>query len=145
MRAHVWALLMLAASVAACGAGEPKDGQGVAGQISASPPSPGQPADIQFRSRPDPPSTGDNTFEVTVRTPDGSPIDDAVVTAVFSMPAMPTMNMPAMKSTVTLASTGSGTYQGTGRLSMGGTWQVAVTATRAGDELGRKEFSVVTK
>ena len=39
----------------------------------------------RLRSEPDPPKSGDNTIEVTVRQPDGSPITDAAVTAVFSM------------------------------------------------------------
>jgi len=53
---------------------------------------------IEFLSEPDPPKAGDNTIAVTVRQPDGTAITDAAVTAVFSMPAMPAMNMPAMRS-----------------------------------------------
>src|ERR1044072_2902081 len=53
---------------------------------------------IDFSSEPDPPKTGDNTIEVTVRQPNGTAITDAAVTAVFSMPAMPAMNMPAMRA-----------------------------------------------
>ena len=100
---------------------------------------------IDFRSEPDPPEAGDNTFEVAVKQPDGSPVTDATVTTVFSMPAMPSMNMPAMRSTVTLTQDVSGRYRGTGQLSMGGTWNVAVTVSRGPEELGRKNFSVVVK
>lgn len=100
---------------------------------------------IEFRSEPDPPEAGDNTLEVTVRQADGSPVTGATVTAVFSMPAMPSMNMPAMRSTATLAHEASGRYRGTGQLSMGGTWNVTVTVSRGPEELGRKNFSVVAK
>jgi len=100
---------------------------------------------IEFRSEPDPPKMGGNSFEVTVKQPDGSPVTDATVTTVFSMPAMPSMNMPAMRSTATLAHEVSGRYRGTGQLSMGGTWTVMVTVSRGPKELGSKKFSVVAK
>jgi nitrogen fixation protein FixH len=100
---------------------------------------------IEFRSEPDPPEAGDNTIEVTVKQPDGSPLTDATVTAVFSMPAMPSMNKPAMKSTMTLPHESAGRYRGTGQLSMGGTWTVTVTVSRGAEELGRKSLSVVAK
>ena len=100
---------------------------------------------IDFRSEPDPPKSGDNTIEVTVRQPDGAPVTDAVVTAVFSMPAMPAMNMPAMRSETKLTHVEGGLYRGMGQLSMAGTWNVTVTATREGEPLGRRSFSVVAK
>lgn len=100
---------------------------------------------IEFRSEPDPPEAGSNTFEVTVKQPDGTPVSDATVTTVFSMPAMPSMNMPAMRSTATLAHQGSGQYRGPGQLSMGGTWNVTVTVSRGAEELGSKKFSVVAR
>ena len=53
--------------------------------------------EIQFRSEADPPASGDNTFEVIVAK-DGVRVDDAQVNAAFSMPAMPSMNMPEMHS-----------------------------------------------
>jgi nitrogen fixation protein FixH len=95
---------------------------------------------------PDPPRSGDNTFEVTVKQPDGTPVSDASVTAVFSMPAMPAMNMPAMRSDASLTRVGNGTYRGTGQLSIGGTWNVLVSVSRGGAEpLGVKRFSVIAK
>ena len=100
---------------------------------------------IDFRSEPDPPKSGDNTIEVTVRQPDGTAITDAAVTAVFSMPAMPAMNMPAMRSETTLTHVEGGRYRGMGQLSMAGTWNVTVTATRAGEPIGRRSFSIVAK
>ena len=100
---------------------------------------------IEFRSEPDPPRSGDNTFEVNVTQPDGSPVIDATVTTVFSMPAMPSMNMPAMRSVATLTSQSAGRYRGTGQLSMGGTWNVLITVARGSEELGRKNLSVIAR
>ncbi len=100
---------------------------------------------IEFRSEPGPPASGDNTFEVTVTQPDGSPVTDATVEAVFSMPAMPSMNMPAMRSTAALPHQGSGRYRGDGQLSMSGTWNVIVTVSRGAEELGRRNLSLIAK
>jgi len=102
-------------------------------------------ATIEFRSEPDPPKSGDNAIEVTVRQPDGTAVTDASVSAVFSMPPMPAMNMPAMRSEVKLAHVEGGLYRGMGQLAMAGTWNVTVTATREGEPVGRRSFSVVAK
>jgi nitrogen fixation protein FixH len=100
---------------------------------------------VTFASAPDPPAEGDNTFDVTVRQSDGSPVTDATVTAVFSMPAMPSMNMPAMRSEAVLQHDADGRYRGTGQLSMGGTWNVAVTVARGDEELGTRRLSIVAQ
>ena len=105
----------------------------------------GQTVAIEFRSEPDPPASGENTFEILVTEPDGSPVTDATVETVFSMPALPSMNMPAMRSTATLTHEGSGRYRGSGQLSMGGTWNVIVTASRGAEEIGRLNFSVIAR
>jgi len=123
--------------------GETTQGQGStpASQSDAA----GQNVAIEFRSEPDPPASGDNTFEVVVTQPDGSPVTDATVEAVFSMPAMPSMNMPAMRSTAAMPHQGSGRYRGAGQLAMSGTWNVIVTASRGAEEIGRRNFSVIAK
>jgi hypothetical protein len=100
--------------------------------------------EIQLRSPSGPPTTGTNTFEAVVRK-DGVPVTDATVTAVFSMPAMPSMNMPAMQSTATLIPQGNGSYQGTSELSMAGTWNVKVAVVRNGETLGAQTLSLVAK
>jgi hypothetical protein len=100
---------------------------------------------VTFASEPDPPRSGDNGFVVTVKQPDGSPLTDGVIKAVFSMPAMPSMNMPAMRSDAALAPQGGGVYRGTGQLSMGGTWNVDISVTRNGQDLGTAKFSIVAK
>ena len=119
--------------------------QGPESTLASQPASAGQGVAIEFRSEPDPPASGDNTFEVVVTQPDGSPVTDATVEAVFSMPAMPAMNMPAMRSTAALAHEGAGRYRGIGQLSMGGTWNVTVTVSRGAEELGRRNLSVIAK
>jgi hypothetical protein len=62
---------------------------------------------------------------------------------VFSMPAMPTMNMPAMSSTFDLAPRGDGTYEGEGDLVMGGTWNLTIDVVKEGTKLGTRRLSVI--
>ena len=99
---------------------------------------------IEFRSQSDPPKFGDNTFEVTVRK-DGAPVSDATVTAEFSMPPMPSMNMPEMHSTLALESQGDGRYRGAGQLSMAGTWNVVVKVSHGTEVLGSHRLSIIAK
>ncbi|MBI3050213.1 MAG: FixH family protein [Acidobacteria bacterium] len=84
-------LLALALLAAACGRqasdpAPPRGGQTTAARTTAPD---GQGLSVAFRSDPDPPRSSRNTFDVTVTQPDGTPVTDATVTAVFSMPAMP--------------------------------------------------------
>jgi hypothetical protein len=67
------------------------------------------------------------------------------VKVVLSMPAMPSMNMPAMRTESTLQHSGAGQYRGDVRLSMGGTWNVSITATRGDDVLATKRQSIVAR
>lgn len=100
--------------------------------------------EIGFSSESGPPTSGENRFEVTVKE-NGSPVDDATITIVFSMPAMPSMNMPEMHTSARLQPAGGGRYRGSGQLSMAGTWNVRVTVTRNGHELGSKRLSIVAR
>ena len=100
---------------------------------------------VTILSDPTPLKAGDNNLMVTVKQPDGTPLTDGTVTAVFSMPAMPSMNMPAMRSDAPLAHQGAGVYRGTGQLSMSGTWNLSVSVTRDGRNLGSAKFNVVAK
>jgi hypothetical protein len=104
----------------------------------------GEGVDIGFRFESAPRASGDNLFEVTV-TKDGAPVTGASVTATFSMPAMPSMNMPEMRSTATLAPAGNGRYRGAGQLSMAGTWNVRVTVMHDSQELGTKSLGIIAK
>lgn len=100
---------------------------------------------ITFRTVPDPPKLGDNQLEATVKDASGKPIDDAEVTVQFFMPAMPTMNMPAMKSDAKLAPAGGGVYRGSGQVMMAGRWDATVTVMRGGLRLGTRQLPVVAK
>jgi hypothetical protein len=100
---------------------------------------------IDFRPQPDPPRTGENTFEVTVRDPAGLPVPDADVSVTFFMAAMPTMNMPAMRNQAKLPPAGGGVYRGAGQVMMAGRWDVTVDVSRGGQRLGSRQFAVVAR
>ena len=93
---------------------------------------------IAFHTQPDPPRVGDVAFEVIVKDPAGRAVTDAVVSAVLFMPAMPSMNHPAVRSDVNWRTPAGGTYRGTGQVTMSGRWDVTVTVTRAGGTLGTR-------
>ena len=99
--------------------------------------------DIMLTSKPSPPKTGDNTFEVMVKDAAGKPITDAEVTAMFFMPKMGAM--PEMKNNVTLKHQKEGMYIGTGQVMMAGKWDVTVMVKRAGKEIGSKKFPVTAQ
>ena len=101
--------------------------------------------EITFRSQPDPPQTGENTFEVTIKDPQGQPVADAEVSVLFFMPAMPTMNMPAMRNETKLVPAGGGVYRGAGQVMMAGRWDVTVNVTRAGQRLGSSQVAVIAR
>lgn len=104
-----------------------------------------QALDITFRSQPDPPRTGETLFEVTVKDAKGQPIADADVSVQLFMPAMPTMNMPAMKNDAKLPHVGGGVYRGPGQVMMAGRWDATVAVSKGGQQLGRKQFAVVAR
>ncbi len=138
------AVLVLACAAASC-TGESTQETTTPAPVSipASQPS-AQGVTVQFTSEPNPPVSGSNQIEVMVME-NGAPVTDATVEAVFSMPAMPSMNMPAMRSAAPLTHAGEGRYRGTGELAMSGTWNVTVTAARGGQEIGRTNLSVVAE
>jgi RND family efflux transporter MFP subunit len=105
----------------------------------------GPPLAISFRAQPDPPKTGDNTFEVKVVDPSGKPVTDADVSVQLFMPAMPTMNMPAMRNETKLTPVGGGLYRGPGQVMMGGRWEVTVTVSRGGQRAGSQQFALVAR
>lgn len=106
---------------------------------------PGERIDIAFRPQPDPPKIGDTMLEVSVTDASGQPIADADVSVTFFMPAMPTMNMPAMRNEAKLPPVGGGIYRGPGQVMMAGRWDVTVTVTRGGTRLGSRQFAVVAR
>ena len=101
--------------------------------------------DIMLMTKPDPPKMGDNTFEVMLKGADGKPIADADVSVMFFMAAMPAMKMPEMKNTVALKPVKDGTYAGTGKVMMAGTWDATVMVKRGGRDVASKKFPVTAK
>ncbi len=101
--------------------------------------------DIAVRTVPDPPKTGDVQFEVVVKDASGKPIDDADVTVQLFMPAMPTMNMPAMRSETRLSAAGGGVYRGSSQVMMAGRWDLTVTVRRGGQRLGSRQLPMVAR
>ena len=101
--------------------------------------------DISFRVQPDPPRAGENTFEVSVRDAEGQPVANADVTVTLFMPAMPSMNMPAMRSQAKLPPAGDGVYRGTADVMTPGRWDVTVDVGRDGQRLGSRQFAVVAR
>ena len=100
---------------------------------------------ITFQAQPDPPRTGENTFEVRVSATDGQPLTDADVSVQLFMPAMPTMNMPAMQNETKLTHAGNGVYRGPGQVMIAGRWDVTVTVMRGGQRAGSKQFALVKR
>jgi RND family efflux transporter MFP subunit len=115
-----------------------------AGPSDAAAPSAASAIGITFRSDPESPKPGDATLIVTVREA-GKPVTDAEVSAVLSMPAMPTMNMPGMRAETKLTAIGGGTYRGTSQVMTPGRWDVAVSVRRNGQLLGSRQFALIAR
>jgi RND family efflux transporter MFP subunit len=104
-----------------------------------------QGATLGYGSDPATPRMGSNKFRVRLTGADGAAITGAQITVTFFMPAMPAMGMAAMRNVVTLSDKGGGLYEGEGEVQMGGTWQVTVLATKAGQTIAQKQFSVTAE
>jgi RND family efflux transporter MFP subunit len=118
----------------------PPPGVGAAAAINAP-----QGVTLEYSSDPSTPRAGSNNLRVKLTGADGAPITGAQVTVTFFMPAMPSMGMAAMRSVATLSEKGGGIYEGPGEVQMGGTWQVTVLATKAGQTIAQKQFSVTAE
>jgi nitrogen fixation protein FixH len=127
---------MAAVVAVGCGGGSEQP----AGE-SAPGPAGTQAVDMTFKTDPDPVRTGENSFEVVLRQ-DGTPVTDAMVTTEFFMAAMPSMNMPEMRTKAELTHAGDGTYRGTGQVVMAGDWDVTVTAMRGEQELASRKVTL---
>ena len=119
----------------------PPPGAGAAASMNA----PQGQVTLEYSSNPSPLRAGSNAFRVKLTGADGAAITGAQVTVTFFMPAMPAMGMAAMRSVATLGDKGGGLYEGPGEVQMGGTWQVTVLATKTGQTIAQKQFSVVAE
>ena len=86
--------------------------------------------DIMLTTKPSPPKTGENTFEVMVKGTAGKPVSNADVSIVFVMPK--TASMAEMRTDVKLASSGTGMYVGSGQVMMAGMWRVTLSVKQDG-------------
>jgi hypothetical protein len=103
---------------------------------------------ITFASEPDPPKGGaENTFRVSVTDAKGIPLPDAKVTVTLVMPAMPSMNMPEMRSSFEVPwMAAHNMYMGRGTVPMAGPWTVTVEVRKDGKLIGshRTRLSATT-
>ncbi len=73
------------------------------------------------------------------------PVVDADVSLELFMAAMPSMNMPEMRTAVPLTHAGDGRYRGTASVAMGGAWDANVMVMRGGQHLGDRTITIVAK
>ena len=96
-------------------------------------------ATLTLTTKPSPLGLGQNLFEVTVANAKGQPIPNAEVAIVLLMPADPKTKHPEMRTEGKLNNVGGGKYSGIAIVSMAGDWDVTVTATRNGKQIGQKK------
>ncbi len=99
-------------------------------------------ANVDLTTEPNPPQRGSNLVRIALSDPAGKPIRGAEVSVIFFMPAMPAMQMAAMKAEGKAIERAPGQYVANVDLQSGGTWQVTVIASKAGAQIASREFSV---
>ena len=102
----------------------------------------GPSASLDLATDPSPPARGKNKLTVTLKEGTGKPLSGAQVSVTFYMAAMPSMGMAALKAQSNLSDEGNGTYTGSIDLQSGGTWQVTVSAIRAGQPIAGKQINL---
>jgi RND family efflux transporter MFP subunit len=102
------------------------------------------PIAIDVRTDPAPGRIGDNTVTVSVKNAQG-PVTDASVSVLFLMAAMPSMGMPAVRITSTLAHRGGGIYGAVAQLPKAGRWDVTTTVTQGTARVGTRRLALVIK
>ena len=133
-------IAVLGALTAGCGGGNQQNSSTPAADAATG----AQNVEVTFTSEPDPPRTGENTFDVMVMS-GNQPVTDADVSVEFFMPAMPAMKMPEMRNSVPLKHEGGGRYRGAGNVMMAGTWDATVSVKRSGQEIGSRTLQVTAK
>jgi nitrogen fixation protein FixH len=99
-------------------------------------------ATLVLRTKPSPLGLGQNLFEVSVKDANGQPVANADVTIVLLMPADPKTRHPEMKTEGKLNNVGKGLYNGITIVTMAGDWDVTVTATQKGKQIGQTKARV---
>lgn len=118
----------------------PPPGEGTGAAMNA--PAGAPQGKVELTTDPSPPAKGNNVFRVKVTGANDAPITGAQVSVTFFMPAMQSMGMAAMKTSVNLSDKGNGLYEGKGDLGSGGTWQVSIVARQNGAVIATKQLSV---
>ena len=96
-------------------------------------------ATLTLATKPSPLGLGQNLFDVVVKDAKGRPVTDAEVALLLVMPADPKTKHPEMRTEGKLTNAGGGKYNGIAIVSMAGEWDVTVTATQKGKEVGRAQ------
>jgi len=97
---------------------------------------------LELSTDPQPPRKGTNAIRVKLTGADGAPVSGAEVNVTFFMAAMPAMGMAAMRTAVSLSDRGDGSYEGTGELQSGGTWQVTLVARKNDQVVASQQLSM---
>ncbi len=97
---------------------------------------------VTLSTEPSPAHKGTNTVRVKLSDSSGQPVIGAEVSVTFLMPAMPEMNMAAMKTVIEGADKGGGMYEGKGDLASGGIWHVTIAARKNGQLIATKTLTV---
>jgi Cu(I)/Ag(I) efflux system membrane fusion protein len=95
----------------------------VAGTVSAA-------VKPELTIKPDPPEAGENVLRIKITDDAGKPVDGAKLDLLVFMPAMATM--PRMEEKTKIETKGSGLYEATFDLPMGGTWEIVLTVDKDG-------------
>lgn len=96
-------------------------------------------ATLTLTTKPSPLGLGQNLFEVAVKDAKGRPVANADVALALVMPADPKTKHPEMRIEGKLNNVGGGKYNAIAIVTMAGDWDVTVTATQKGKEIGRKQ------
>jgi Cu(I)/Ag(I) efflux system membrane fusion protein/cobalt-zinc-cadmium efflux system membrane fusion protein len=99
-------------------------------------------ASIDLTTTPSPPARGTNKLIAALKDESGKPMSGAQVAVTFYMAAMPAMGMAAMRSQATLTDRGDGTYAGSIDLQSGGAWQVTLSASKGGQSLTGRQYTI---
>lgn len=145
--ASVWKTSALAATFVMLGINAIAQPPARTSYAQAKPPAP----TVTLATRPSPPVTGETTFSVTVKAPDGKPVTGAEVTVELVMPAMPSMNMAEMRNKITLKPAedaklaAAGTYTATGQIMMAGKWNATVSVKVGGKDYAETKSTLTAK
>jgi|SRR5882757_8820527 len=100
---------------------------------------------ITLRTEPTPAKgSQENTFHVSVTSANGKPVSDAIVKLTLDMPAMPEMNMAAMKVSPVVVWNGSD-YSGKANVPSAGLWNVTVQVLKQDRVVASKKTQLAAK